>query len=200
MSGMVRFVERLVEEIAQPIHLIGHSFGGLTAIAAVLDGSVKPESMITFEANPLYARPDIGIQPFESELHSLTRRFRSALAAEDPDAAAIIIDFYSKPGTFQSMPDAFRDYCRACAPTNDLDWLAAEGFCPPYSRFAKIDMPFTVVRGEHAIPAITNISEQLSYHAPRSQSRIVQGANHFLITTHARECAAIIDAHMQELI
>lgn len=196
-TEMIAFVEWLIKKIGEPVHLIGHSFGGLVSLASVLDGRSKPLSMITFEANPLYALPDSGPRPFDVDLNDLTRRFRAALDAKDPKAASIIIDFYSQPGMFQSMPETFQKYCEDSAPTNRFDWQVAEGFTPRYSEFSAIQIPYTIVRGEHAVPSVKNITEQLIRHAPQSRSEVVLGANHFLITTHAKDCAKIIDTHMQ---
>ena len=127
----------------------------------------------------------------------MTDRFEAALTEGDPAAAAIIIDFYSRPGTFDEMPDAVRDYCRATAPTNLLDWRSAATFTPVFSEFAQLQIPATLVRGSKTPQPIVDVTAQLQTHLPDVQTEVVEGADHFLISTHAAECAQIVEAHIQ---
>ncbi len=53
---MTDFVAEVVERTGAPVHLIGHSYGGLCIYASVLIGKVKPLSIVTFEGNPVYCR------------------------------------------------------------------------------------------------------------------------------------------------
>jgi pimeloyl-ACP methyl ester carboxylesterase len=197
---MTDFVAGVADRAAEPVHLVGHSWGGLVAFASALSGKVRPLSLVTFEGNPLYARR--GGQPFPwiDDVRRTTDRFETAHAAGDPDAAAIIIDYYAQPGSFDAMPEAFRDYCRAKASTNLLDWRAAAGFTPEVADFAALDIPCTIVRGADANRAVADVTDAISQAIPGSTSRVVDGAGHFLISTHPEACAALVDAHMDGLV
>jgi pimeloyl-ACP methyl ester carboxylesterase len=110
-----------------------------------------------------------------------------------------IIDHWSQPGTFAAMPEAFQDYCRSTVFTNILDWRSASGFTSAITDFATVDVPTTIVRGQYANQSIVEISANISQQIDGCVQKVVSGSNHFLISTHPRECAAIIDAHMSAL-
>ena len=196
MTEMLDFVVRVSEEIGEPFHIIGHSFGGQTAMAATLFGAVTPLSMITFEGNPIYSIPNQGTFSWRQGVLELMDEFKRAIANEEQDAAALIIDFWGVPGFFASMPEAVQEFCRSTAYTNLLDWQSASGFNPEISDFAKISIPSTLVRGELANEAIVEITGLITAAMPDAGEKIVEGAGHFLISTHSKQCAEIIDQHM----
>ncbi len=191
------FVTEVVERVGEPVHLVGHSFGGLCVYASVLSGKVKPLSIITFEGNPVYCRN--GGAPFSwaIDMQSMKDRFRAAIEAGDPECAGIIIDFWSQPGNYNSMPDSFRAFCQTKAATNLLDWEIAATFAADFTDFNCVDMPCTVARGELANKAIIDVSDQIVANAQNAKLHVEQGADHFLISTHPAECAAVIDRQMQ---
>lgn len=192
------FVAEVVEKVGEPVHLIGHSFGGLCVYAAVLSGKVKPLSIVTFEGNPVYCRN--GEVPFSwvADMESMKDRFRAAIEAGDAEAAGIIIDFWSHMGNFKSMSESFRAFCQTKAATNLLDWELATSFAADFTDFRCLDMPCTVARGELANQAIIDVSNQIVANAQVARLHVEQGADHFLISTHPAECAAVIDRHMQD--
>ena len=49
----MRVVEALARHVGAPVHLVGHSFGGMVAFAAALSGRVEVVSLALFEANPI---------------------------------------------------------------------------------------------------------------------------------------------------
>ena len=197
VDPMIEFVGQVVDSIGEPVHVVGHSWGAHLALGALLRGRIAPLSLIAFEANPLFARP--ADQPFEwrPELDAMVEKFKAALAADDPSAAAIIIDFYSREGTFDAMPDSVRAYCQATAPTNLLDWYSASSFTPAFAEFAQVRVPVTLVRGGATPRAIVDVTDQLGANLPRARQRIVEGADHFLISTHTSQCAALIEEHIE---
>ncbi len=196
MSLMSNFVADVVNHVGEPVHLIGHSYGGTVTYAAALSRKVPLLSLITFEGNPVYSQ--LGDVEFSwmIDMLDMVQQFEGAFASDDPDAAGIIIDYWSQPGVFRSMPDQFQDYCRSTASTNILDWRSVAGFTPYFSEYAAIDMPCTVVRGEFANQAIVDITDGVSREIPDSSLHVVKGSGHFLISTHPEDCAKIIDRHM----
>lgn len=96
------------------------------------------------------------------------------------------------------MTAPVQDYCRSTTFANILDWRCAAGFTPDLSDHAAIKVPGTIGRGEHVIQPIVDISDGITRHIQNSTLHVVPGSNHFLISTHPQECAAIIDDHMDK--
>ena len=183
VAPLIEFVGQVVEAVGEPVHLAGHSWGAQLSLAAVLRGRISPISLICFEANPIFALPSGEPFPWRPKIDSMVKHFEAALEAGDPDAAAIIIDFYSRPGAFSAMPEAVRAFCTATAPTNLLDWWSAATFSPTFAEFAKLELPVTLVLGSATPPPIIDVTEQLASHIRRSKKVVVAGADHFLIST-----------------
>ena len=49
----IEILSQITASIQKPVHLVGHSFGGLVCFAAILMGKLKVKSLTTFEANPI---------------------------------------------------------------------------------------------------------------------------------------------------
>lgn len=196
MSLMSDFVANVIDHIGEPVHLVGHSYGGLTTFASVLSRKISPLSLITFEGNPIYSRRESGEFSWMAGMVDMQNRFEAAFASGDPDAPSLIIDFWSKPGVFRSMPEPVQDYCRSTVFSNILDWRSASGFTPFFTEYSAIDVPCTVVRGEYANQPMVDISDEISREIPDCSLQVIPGSGHFLISTHPEDCAAIIDHHL----
>ena len=198
ISRHMAFVAAVAERVGAPFHLVGHSYGGLTALAAALNGAVTPRSLILFEANPMASVIHGKHFAWFDDLLAMVEKFRAAIAAGDPEAAAIIIDFYAQPGAFAAMPPKFQGFCRMGVHANLLDWQSAIGFAPEMADYGNLDMPITLVRGSQTNRQLVDINEALDAAMPNSALHVVPDAGHFLITSHPGQCAAIIDAHMKK--
>ncbi|MGP6087825.1 alpha/beta fold hydrolase [Antarctobacter jejuensis] len=196
MADLVAFVEDVAAEIGRPFHLIGHSFGGQIALAAALEGRLPVLSLATFEANPIYARSGDTAFDWRQALDDMIPRFKAAVEARDPEAAGIIIDYYCGPGVFAAMPEQIRAFCAATAASNVLDWYTAQDFSPLFRDFAAVSVPVTLCRGARANAAIRDVTAALAAAMPHAWTENVEGADHFLISTHPEDCARIIAAHL----
>lgn len=199
IGQMVEFIGQVVDAVGEPVHLVGHSWGAQLALAALLATRIEPLSVVCFEANPIFAQPTDGPFPWRSEVDTMVDRFGAALADGDPDAASIIIDFYSRPGTFREMPENVRAFCRATARTNLRDWHSAATFAPSFEAFAAIDIPVALVRGGETPLPIVDVTEQLARNIPDGRKSVVPGADHFLISTHPAACAEILESHILDV-
>ena len=177
-----------------PVHLVGHSFGGMVALAAALEGAVEVRGLALFEANPF----DLIAE--NTALHGaacdLAAAFGAALTAGETDAPARIIDYWGGEGCFDAMPSWMQDFCRRTAHANMLDWETGLGFRPDPEAIAALNFPVLLVRGEGAIPAMVAITDALGACLPDARPEVVAGAGHFLISTHAEACAALLAQHL----
>lgn len=200
MHHEVQLVEALARHVGEPVHLIGHSFGATVALAAALARTMPVASMCFFEANPInIVRGHAG-----GELHARTLRmsqeFETAVFEGEPDAASRIIDFWGGAGVFAGMPDAVKAYCRATAPVNVLDWRCVFGFDITPQDCTSVDMPVMLVRGELANDAMKAITGVLRDALPSSRTAIVDGAGHFLISSHPADCVRLLESFLGDVL
>ena len=90
------------------------------------------------------------------------------------------------------MPNSVQQYCRQTAYNNVLDWYTALSFRAKADDYAKLSMPVLLVRGAHANTQMVQITKTLQNCIPNQRSVIIRNAAHFLITSHAAECAHVL--------
>jgi pimeloyl-ACP methyl ester carboxylesterase len=196
MAHEVRVVEAAAERIGQPVHLVGHSFGGTIALAAALAARIEVRSIATFEANPLLLIAAQGRADLFEQARAMAAGFEAAHHAGERDAAGRVIDYWGGSGAFAALPQPVQDYCRRTAYANVLDWRTAFAFGATPADYARIAVPVLLVRGGKAVPAMVEITEALTRTIPRAERAVVEGAGHFLISTHPTECAALLRAFL----
>ena len=103
-------LELVIRRTGNTVHPVGHSFGGLVALAVALRNRVLLSSLVVIEP------PAVGLllERGELEHYEAFRDMTSAYFAayQRGDAAAIesMIDFYGGAGTFAAWPDRVRAY------------------------------------------------------------------------------------------
>src|SRR5215469_12194266 len=146
-------LEAVVTRAGGPVRLVGHSFGGLTALAVALRKRVPLLSLVIIEA----PAPEVLRLARETQHYEAFRKMTSAYfdAFQAGEAAAIesMIDFYGGPGTFAGWPARVRAYALQTTATNIRDWKAAYSFPLSLTALAGIEIPTLVVRGAASHPA-----------------------------------------------
>jgi len=193
----VEALETVLHKAAAPVHLVGHSFGGLVAIALALRNKAHLTSLTVIEA------PAVGaLRHRRDDKHhyvdflEITARYFAAFAGGDAEAIGLMIDFYGGPGTFASWPERVRAYAVETTAVNIRDWASAFEFALSPDVLASINTPSLVVWGEHSHPAAKRANALLSASLRSCLSVTVAGAAHFMISTHAQEIGQFIGSHV----
>ena len=190
----VHVVRSVVQSIGEPVHLVGHSWGGYIALATALGKDVELRSLSLFEANPIPlikgTRPDLF-----ARTQLMATDFISAHHRGDSDAASLIIDFWGGVGSFACMPPRVQEYCRASTAANVFDWQGALAAQINLSMCERLDLEILLVRSDGANDVMLEISRVLAEHLPKVRAEVINKANHFLISSHPQQCAALLAAH-----
>ena len=194
----IEILGQITASIQKPVHLVGHSFGGLVSFAAILMGKLKVKSLTTFEANPITLLEEKNILRFR-KTRKISENFERQYFLGEKDAVKTIIDFWGGHGSFSSMPKVVREYCRSTGFANVLDWRTALSFKTSSDDFRNLNIPCLIVRGELANEEMIEITDVLSKSIPDSQISVVTGANHFLISSHPAVCANLLANFLQEI-
>jgi pimeloyl-ACP methyl ester carboxylesterase len=191
-------IEAVIARAAAPVHLIGHSFGGLAALAVALRHPHLLHSLTILEA----PCPEI-LRHAQEEAHyrafrNMTTTYFAAFQTRQPNAIERMIDFYGGIGTFAGWPQRVRDYAVDTTAVNLLDWASAYGFSLTPSLLKKVVTPTLVMWGEKSHPAVRCANELLGRSIPGASLAIVPGAAHFMIATHASDVADLVAPHLDQ--
>jgi len=199
MAQQVGLIDRIIDRIGTPPHVVGHSYGGLSALVHALTGQRNVRSLLLVEANPLGLLRARGDLDHYEMFESMTRSYFADFAQGDAEAARQVIDFYGGPGTFDSMPPKVRSYVVATTAVNIRDWTSGTPFEPSKETLRSMAIPTTVVRGGNGHPAMRRIAEQLHDSIPAAHLVTIEGGSQFLPSSHAAEIAAAIRHHVDRM-
>ncbi len=196
MAHEVSLIEDVVCRAGGPVHLVGHSFGGLVALAVALRDRVPLTSLCIMEAPAVSLLEETGEQIHKLSFRRMKERYFAEFDAGNPEAIAIMIDFYGGPGTFASWPQRVRDYAIATTAVNVRDWATAYQFPLAVAALQRVEVPTLVIHGANSVAAMQRANELLSQHIPAAAFASIEGAAHFMISTHPEEVSRLVGAHV----
>ncbi|HUN51623.1 MAG TPA: alpha/beta hydrolase [Candidatus Sulfotelmatobacter sp.] len=196
IADVADVLEAVIRRAGARVHLVGHSFGGLAALAAARRAHLPVASLTVLEAPAAEALRTAGEPEHYRAFRDMTDAYFAAFAAGDQEAVAGMIDFYGGPGTFAAWPQKVRGYAIATTAANILDWACAYGFALSPSSLVGVKLPTLIAWGEASHPAAQRANQVLASYLAGASTATISGATHFMIATHAKEVAAIIADHV----
>ena len=190
-------VELVVRKAGGGVHLVGHSFGGLVALAVALRRRVPLASLAIIEAPAAELLSACSEFEHYRAFRQLTESYFRSFTAGNVEAIAAMIDFYGGAGTFASWPQRVRGYAVETTPVNIRDWASAYGFPLSTTSLATVDLPVCVVRGGLSHAAVQRANALLSAHIGHATLMTIEGAAHFMIATHVDALAGVIAEHVR---
>lgn len=190
-------LEQVIRRAGSPVHLVGHSYGGLVGLVVALRSQVPLATLTIVEAPALEVLRETGEHVHYAAFREMTDRYFAAFGAGDREAVAAMIDFYGGAGTYASWPQRVRDYAKDTTHVNIIDWQSACGYPLEPAALAALGIPTLVMTGTASHPAPRRANELLGQLIPRAQFALIEGAAHFMIATHAGEVSRLIAAHVQ---
>ena len=197
IAHAAEILEAVVRKAGGAVHLVGHSAGGLVALAAALRQRVALKSLAILEAPAIEMLRECGETQHLRDFTAMTERYFAAHADGDRDAIAIMIDFYGGPGTYASWPERVRAYAAATTTVNLLDWAGAHSFPLRRSELATVATPTLVAWGGTSHPAVQRANALLAQSIAGAAQATFAGAAHFMIATHAGNVARLIAQHVE---
>src|SRR6266576_5028310 len=104
ISHEAAILEAVIRRAACPVHLVGHSFGGLTALAVALRNKVPLLSLAILEAPAPEILRQMGEYQQYRTFREMTDVYFRMFQAGDAAAIERMIDFYGGAGTFAGWP------------------------------------------------------------------------------------------------
>jgi pimeloyl-ACP methyl ester carboxylesterase len=189
-------LETVIRQAGGPVHLIGHSFGGLVALAVALRKQVMLESLVIIEAPATEILRERGEHRHYQTFRHMADAYFNDYLGGNAEAIAAMIDFYGGPGTYASWPQRLRDYAIKTTKTNLLDWRTAFGFSLPAAALETLDVPTLVCIGDRSHPAVQRANDLLSQDINGTPAVAIGGAAHFMIATHVDELCSLVARHV----
>jgi pimeloyl-ACP methyl ester carboxylesterase len=189
----------LLGRIGEPAHVVGHSYGGATALhlARLRGDLLRSLAVIEPVAFHLLRGGD--------ETDALALREISAVAATVADSLACgdyqgglgrFTDYWSGAGAWDALPAAKRDTLAARLVKVALDFHATLNEPARLNDFRMLALPTLVLRGSRSPLPTRRICELLARALPEACMKTIDGAGHMAPLTHRDEVNDLIVAHL----
>ena len=173
-----------------PLHLVGHSYGGATALRLALGLGARVQSLCVFE--PVAFNLLRG-EALLAQVHELVASIDAA--ATGADAARLFIDYWNRPGTFEGLPPQHQARFASQVAKARLDFAALLGEPSTLADCARLRLPALVLHGQATPQPTLRIAGLLAQAVPGARLQATAGG-HMAPLTHADEVNAAIAAFL----
>ena len=172
---------RVVEEITdQPVDIVGHSYGGATAIRLTMNHRQKVRSLVLIE--PI--------------LSNLLREAGDPLFPGSVAVAQAFLDSRNGTGTWTRITDAQRQQFLARSDSAREAFISNLADRTSLADCRSIDVPTTVVCGATTSAPDRRTTEVLKDAVAGARHVVIEGAAHMSPLTHPNETVTIIREHL----
>ncbi len=191
-------IEALLDSIPEPVHLVGHSYGGFIALLVALHHPSLVRSLAVFEPvafGVLHSRHDAAglsslvVAGIESSL------MNARTGGQEPWLRAFV-DYWSGEGAWERLPEVTRASFRAVGWKlfGEVRSLLLDR--TPHQAYATLSMPTLLLCGDASPIAARRVVALLAEAIPGAQARSVAGAGHMGPLTHAAQVNGWIADHL----
>ncbi|RRJ83385.1 alpha/beta fold hydrolase [Aestuariirhabdus litorea] len=186
-------IESVVSRLTdRPIHLVGHSYGGVVALALALKGSLPIAEMTLFEPVAVWVLKLLQDQEMVTRVEQFLAAYFEAAARQEPDACGRVIDFWGGGELFARLPASVQAAMVPLLDNNLRHWQICTRLDYDRAALSRCTLPTRLVCGSDSNPVAHAIIDHLARELPCSQRYQITGANHALVTSHPEQCLAIL--------
>jgi pimeloyl-ACP methyl ester carboxylesterase len=178
-----------------PVHLVGHSYGGVVALRVALRRSSRISSLSLYEPTAFELLPAMGPEGNSAfrEIRAVARVVEEGILAGSYKAAARhFVDYWNGSGSWERMRPHIQAEVLQYLPKIGLDFRALFRAGIRLDAYRRLNVPTLVIQGEAAPRPTAMIARKLHAAGKRGRFHTVRGAGHMGPVTHADEVAAII--------
>ena len=152
ISYEAEILESVIRKAGSRVHLVGHSFGGLVALAVALRNRVPLASLVILEAPAPEILRDRGEHQHYRAFRQMTEAYFAAFDGGNAEAIAAMIDFYGGAGTYACMATTGAGLCSRDDASQHPGLGECVWFCPVSGVAGRLQIPTLVIRGGESQP------------------------------------------------
>jgi pimeloyl-ACP methyl ester carboxylesterase len=176
---------------SESFHLVGHSYGGATALRLARTMPERIRSLVVFE--PVAFHLLDAADPARMQVCDVVAAINAA--ASEEDAARQFIDYWNGAGAFDTLPPVLRERFTAQVAKVKLDFVALLGEPATVRDMQTIDVPALVLYGSTSPASTRAVAALLTPALPRASALQTPGG-HMAPITHANDVNQAIAAFL----
>ena len=191
-------VAALVDQLGAPVHLVGHSYGGLLALHVALARPMAVRSISVYEPVAFGVLHSTGDEAGLLDLAANEEdgsSYRDAGGGEGPWLERFI-DYWNGKGAWGALPEPTRQGFLAVGRKVFLEVRSLMADRTSHESYAHIAAPSLLLSGDRSPPAARRVCAILGEALPRAAHVAVEGAGHMGPLTHSNAVNALVEEHI----
>lgn len=176
----------------QPVHLVGHSYGGVVALASTLLGAFNVKRLTLFEPVAVGILSSFKKTDSIKIVEQFVDDYFAASEKGEDNVCARVIDFWGGKGSFEQIPPHIQTAMATMTKNNLRHWKLCQKTNFDAHLFHKLKIPVSIIHGSNSNSVAKDIANSLYNNISGSQLYSIDGASHFMITSHSKQSANII--------
>jgi len=176
-------------------HLVGHSYGGATALRLAYDNQERLESLSLYEPVAFHLLKEN--EPALGQILQLVDGINRCIEEADlSQATRMFVDFWSGEGTYNGISEVKRNYLDGLIPKVALDFQAGINEPLTIEDYRQIDLPVCLITSPESPLTTRQIVTSLEEALPQSQLHRADGG-HMAPITNAKGVNEIIETFLR---
>lgn len=189
MNTELALINQVVAEVVrEPLHVVGHSYGGVVALALALQGRVELRKLTLFEPVATWVLEIVDQPALLAKVADFLVQYRESIRQGVPKAGGRVIDFWCNSAEFQKIPSAVQEQLLLLQQNNLRHWDLCTKVSHSQQDITRITVPASLVVGSESVDVAHGIVDVLQGLMPAAKKTVIPGANHLLVTTHSDAC------------
>jgi pimeloyl-ACP methyl ester carboxylesterase len=201
LQDEVALIEPVLQRVAAPWVLVGHSYGAAVALIAALANPGRVRALVLYEPTLFSLLETERPSPNEADgIRNAVAAAAASLEAGDEDAAAShFIDYWMTPGSWRQMPEA-RKPAIAASMRAVRRWAHALMTEPaPLQAFRGLQVPVLYMVGERSTASAHGVARLLAGALPQVEMRRFERIGHMGPITHPDVVNEAIERFLERL-
>ena len=194
----VALLAALADRIAEPFHLIGHSYGGAVALELARAMPDRVASLALYEPVTFQLLRVAGESEGWAEISAIARRHVALVDKGDlAGAAMVFIDYWAGKGALLAMPEEMRHYVVSRMRKIAADWRVLLAATPKPVDYGPLCMPILLMSGTASPLAARSTAEILRDLLPAAEWRLLEGLPHMAPVSQAERVNPLICSFLE---
>ncbi|WP_394841663.1 alpha/beta hydrolase [Pendulispora brunnea] len=195
----IQAVERLIADLAGPVHLVGHSYGGFIALHVARRTPARIRSIAVYDPVAF----GVLYEPEDAEALEGFRRIEENPALSDPAKGGgpewmqAFIEFWNGPGSWKTLPAATQNAFLRVGKKVYGEVFTQMRDRTPAASYSTVTAPALLLHGEISPLASRRVVERIGAAMPKATVRTVAGAGHMGPITHSGVVNDWVFRHIQ---
>lgn len=194
LGDELELLKPVIDGIAGPFHLIGHSYGAAVALILANECPTRIRSLVLYEpvlfsllfAANSHSQAAVEVGAVREDVRNLVERGMLQQAGRR------FVNYWSGEGVWEGFQDWQRESVAKRMKKVVADFDAVVGHTTPLDAYRELDIPTLLLYGTESPESTRKIAEELWNTMPKAEVRGMMGLGHMGPVTHPEQVARVI--------